>query len=96
MINMQITNPVVCDTSKGSLYNQIKPPLAVEHAFPMTGFAIRRTLQMVAAVGKCQLADRSCLTHVIPKPSLETRLLGGGSYVTVRSHGFTLLQRRRC
>ena len=63
MINMQITNPVVCDTSKGSLYIQIKPTLAVEHAFPLTGFAIRRTLQMVAAVGKSQLADRSCLTH---------------------------------
>ena len=35
---MQITNSVVCDTSKGGIYKQIKPPLVVEHAFPPTGF----------------------------------------------------------
>ena len=37
---MQITNSVVCDTSKGSLhvYKQIKPSLVDEHAFPLTGF----------------------------------------------------------
>ena len=35
---MQITNSVVCDTSKGSIYKQIKPPLVGEHAFPLTGF----------------------------------------------------------
>ena len=35
---MQITNSVVCDTSKGSIYKQIKPPLVGEHAFPPTGF----------------------------------------------------------
>ena len=35
---MQITNSVVCDTSKGSIYKEIKPPLVGEHAFPLTGF----------------------------------------------------------
>ena len=35
---MQITNSVVCDASKGCIYKQIKPPLVVEHAFPLTGF----------------------------------------------------------
>ena len=35
---MQITNSVVCDTSTGMLYKQIKPPLVGEHAFPLTGF----------------------------------------------------------
>ena len=35
---MQITNSVVCVTSKGSIYKQIKPPLVGEHAFPLTGF----------------------------------------------------------
>ena len=35
---MQIVNSVVCDTSKGSLYKKIKPPLVGEHAFPMTRF----------------------------------------------------------
>ena len=38
---MQITNLVGCDTSKGlkaAYYKEIKPPLVVEHAFPLTGF----------------------------------------------------------
>ena len=86
---MQITNSVVCDTSKGCIYKQIKPPLVGEHAFPLTGlFAGWLTLHLVAAVGKGQLPDRSCLTHVFPRPSLGSRLLGGGSNVTVRSHGY--------
>ena len=37
-IDMQITNSVVCDASKGCIYKQIKPPLVDEHAFPLTGF----------------------------------------------------------
>ena len=42
---MQITNSVVCGASKGCNYKQIKPPLAGEHAFPLTGlFASRLTL----------------------------------------------------
>ena len=36
----------------------------------------RCALHFVAAVGKCQLPDQSCLTHVFPRPSLGTRLLG--------------------
>ena len=39
---MQITDSVVCDTSKGSLYKQIKPPLVGEHAFPLTGFVCQK------------------------------------------------------
>ena len=75
---MQITNSIVCGASKGSIYNQIKPPLVGEHAFPLKGlFAWQPTLHLVA--------DRSCLTHVFPKSSLGTRLLGGGSNVTVWS-----------
>ena len=35
---MQITNSVVCDTGKGCIYKQIKPPLVGEHAFPLMGF----------------------------------------------------------
>ena len=35
---MQLTNSVVCDTRKGCIYKQIKPPLVGEHAFPLTGF----------------------------------------------------------
>ena len=35
---MQIRNSIVCDTSKGSIYKQIKPPFVGEHAFPLTGF----------------------------------------------------------
>ena len=36
---MQITNSIVCDTSKGGIYyKQIKPPLVVEHAYPLTEF----------------------------------------------------------
>ena len=38
---MQITNWVVCDTSKGSIYKQIKPPLVGEHAFPLMGFVCK-------------------------------------------------------
>ena len=30
--------PHVCCRSNGCIYKQIKPPLVVEHAFPLTGF----------------------------------------------------------
>ena len=52
IIDMQITNSVVCDKSKGSLYKQIKPPLVGEHAFPLIRFVPRwLALHLVAAVG---------------------------------------------
>ena len=35
---MKITNSVVCETSKGCLYKQIKPQLVGKHAFPLMGF----------------------------------------------------------
>ena len=37
IIDMQITNSVVCCTSKGCIYKQIKPPMVGEHALPLTG-----------------------------------------------------------
>ena len=41
IIDMQITNSVVCGRSKGCIYKQIKPPLVGEHAFPLTGFVCK-------------------------------------------------------
>ena len=38
---MKDTNSVVCDTSKGCIYKQIRPPLVGEHAFPLTGFVCK-------------------------------------------------------
>ena len=35
---MQITNSVACGRSKGCIYKHIKPPMVVEHVFPLTGF----------------------------------------------------------
>ena len=34
--NMQVRNQVFCDVYKGSLYISNKPPLVVQHAFPLT------------------------------------------------------------
>ena len=83
---MQITNSVVCDTSYGCIYKQIKPPLAGEHAFPPTGFVcLEARVTFGGSGGIMTTATRSCLTYVFPRPSLGTRLLGGGSNVTVRS-----------
>ena len=33
-----MVNSVVCGRSNGCIYNQIKPPLVGEHAFPLMGF----------------------------------------------------------
>ena len=41
MINMQNMNKVVCGTSKGSLYKQIKPVLVGEHDLPLTFFVCK-------------------------------------------------------
>ena len=52
---MQITNSVVCGTSKGCIYKQIKPPPVGEHAFPLTGFVCKEarvTLHNYAAFFK--------------------------------------------
>ena len=40
---MQITKPNVCDTSKGSLYRHIKPPLVGAHAFSLMDFVCEST-----------------------------------------------------
>ena len=40
-MDVQITNSIVCDASKGCIYKQIKPPLVGEHALSLTGFVCR-------------------------------------------------------
>ena len=42
--DMHIANSVVCGTSKGCIYKQLKPPLVDEHAFPLTGLFTRRLM----------------------------------------------------
>ena len=60
-----------------------------EHAFPLKGFACMVAHVTFGGSGgiRSTARDRSCLTHVIPRPSLGTRFLGGGSHVTVGSTG---------
>ena len=48
---MKITNSVVCGRSKGCIYKQIKPPLVVEHAFPLTGFVCKEAHVTFAGSG---------------------------------------------
>ena len=59
---MQITNSVVC--GKGCIYKQIKPPLAGEHAFPLTGFVCKAAHVTFRGSGGIRATGR---------------LLGGGS-----------------
>ena len=61
---MQITNSVVCDTSKGIIYKQIKPPLVGEHAFPLTGFVCRSAHVTFGGSG----GIRSTATPELPYP----------------------------
>ena len=84
---MQITNSVVCGAGKGCIYKQIKPPLVGEHAFPLTGFVCRSAHVTFGGSGGIRSTARPELPYpcIIPRPSLGTRLLGGGSNVTVRS-----------
>ena len=63
-----------------------KPPLVDEHAFSPTEFAVAWlgcSLRLLAAVGYCQLPDRSCLTHVVPRSRLRASLIIRGINVTV-------------
>ena len=54
---MQMSNLVVCDTSKSSMYmymyKQIKPLLVGEHAFPLTGFVCERATLDYIGGGRC-------------------------------------------
>ena len=52
---MQITNSVVCNSSKGCIYKQIKSPLVGEHAFPLTGFVCMAA--HVTLLSKYKFAD---------------------------------------
>ena len=76
---MQITNSEVCDTSKGCIYKQIKPPLVGEHAFPLTGFVCMAAHVTIGSSGRIMSTARPelplRLTHVFPRPSLGASLL---------------------
>ena len=51
-MDTQITNTIVCDTSKCMLYERILPHLVGEHAFPLRVlFAGWLVLHLVAAMG---------------------------------------------
>ena len=69
---MKITNSVVCGASKGCIYKQMKLPLVGEHAFPLTGFVCNEARITFGGSG-----GEGGVTHVVPRPSLGTRLLGG-------------------
>ena len=60
---MQITNSVVCDTGKGCIYKQIKPPLVGEHAFPLTGFVCRSAYVTFGGSGGIRSTARSELPY---------------------------------
>ena len=62
--NMQIIISVVCDTSKGMLYKQIKPHLVGEHAFPLMGFV-------------CQTAHITIHTYGQPETNMLPNFLLG-------------------
>ena len=64
---------------------QIKPPLVGEHAFPLMGFICRVVHVTFGGSGAIMTTARPELPY--PWPSLGTRLLGGGSSVTVQSQG---------
>ena len=77
---MQIINLVVCDTSKhgkGSLYiSKLN-----QHAFPLMGLVCKTAHATFDGSGGIRSTAR---------PSLGTRLLRGGSNVTVQSHRYKL------
>ena len=77
---MQITNSEVCDQVNVGLYKQIKPPLVGEHAFPLTGFVCKEAHVTFGGSGGM---TGVALPMLFPEPSLGTRLLRGGSNVTV-------------
>ena len=63
---MQITNSVVCDTSKGSLYKEIKPPLMGENAFPLTGFVCETAhITVILAISHFGLNSRIFVLNVL-------------------------------
>ena len=49
---------VLCDTSKGGLYKEIKQPLVGEHAFKLTGFV-------------CKIARVTIRSHILSKEPNE-------------------------
>ena len=77
--NMQISNSRLCELSKCCVYS------AVNHHWWMSMLFHRRGLLWLGSAvcyQAARLPDRSCLTHVVPRPRLGTSLLGGGSNVT--------------
>ena len=83
---MQITNSVVCGTSKGCIYKQIKPPLVVEHAFPLTGFVCMEAQVTFGGSGGIRSTARlelpyPCVSQAKSRDEASRR----GSNVTARS-----------
>ena len=89
---------MVCHTSKGSLYKQIKPPSVDEHAFPLTGFVYGSahvtfggSVVIMPAV-RLELPN-PCNTQVRSRDATSRR----GSYVKMHSHKYnTMVLRSRC
>ena len=76
---MQITNSVVCDTDKGCIYKQIKPPLVAEHAFPLTGFVCKEAHLTLGGSGGIRSTARPELPYPCysqAKPRDETSWKG--------------------
>ena len=62
-IDMQITDSLLGDTSKVSLYKQSKPPLVGEHAFPLMGFVCRSAHVAFGGSGGIMSTARSELPY---------------------------------
>ena len=56
---MQIIKCVVCDTSKGGIYKQIKPPLVVEHAVCLEAGFYNNIGRVVGSFTKLSNGERS-------------------------------------
>ena len=71
---MQTTNSVVCDTSKGDIYKQIKPHSVVDHAFRPTGIVCKEAHVIFGGSGGIMSTARPEL----PYPCIHVLLLFQG------------------
>ena len=79
---MQITNSVVCDTRKGSIYKQ-NPPLVGEHAIPLTD-GVRESAHVTNGGSG---GIRSTSRPELPYPC-NSRAKSRDGNLTVHSHGY--------
>ena len=78
---MQSINTVFYD----SIYKKIKPPLLGEHAFSLAGFVCESAHVIFGGSGGIMSTARQKLPYPCNSQA-QTR--GGGSNVTVRTHGY--------